>query len=181
MTRINSFRFWVLFTSIVCSLVLSMSCSEETNWVDPEVTFSTSQGGQGTQPVSLILGIYQEQFFLPLEDYDETPVAAQSQGGQWVTPAIVTTGFDAAVIISATITMRESGEVVGSAPASIYTLRLSAEGSLDFDHIPVRVEHVDKETPNTDLFGEEADLVIEVNDELGHSAKVQVIVVLVEG
>lgn len=184
MSEMRTLRYRLFGIVVLAVLISSLtaSCVEEILLIDPAVTFSESNEPVVTGEISLTLGMYQEQFFEPLNEGDELPIIFGLQGGTWVMPAIRCTGMAVSVEVTASV-VTESGEEVGVLPSDGMRLLPQPDGSLHIEAIPIPIGHpgTASNQPIDDLYGQNAVLTISVLDSGGRRAEAHIDLVLTSG
>lgn len=164
----------------VAAALLALTGCGEVVLVDPTVTFSSTTQEGVVGEFGLTLGVYREQLFRPLADGDEVEVVYGFQGGTWMMPALRCTGVTETVTLSARLTL-DDGELLGVVPPYDIRLDRTPDGPLDANAIPIPVEREDPAEPLEDIFGREAELVLELSDRRGSSGTLTIRLTLVEG
>jgi hypothetical protein len=144
--------------------VFHLGCDFGVVAVDPPVEYETGQGLIEGDP-GVVLGVFSEQLYEPLEAGDAAPITRASQGGTWTHPALRTTGIGPKALVDCTVTA-DDGERVGNS-SSVEFFTYTGEGYLEIQAYPVRIAHTGtgKGPEIDDLFGAMATLHCRVVDD----------------
>ena len=151
-------------------------------YVDPPVVFDRPDAAVITGDPSIELGLFKEQFFTPLLATDALPIVAGFQGGTWVMPALRAVALQGVVTAVATVTVKDSGELVGRIEDPSTRLQPTVLGYSELTALPIPINHAAPNAmkPIDDLFGKAAVLDMMIMDRAGRSAVTQLEIVLVE-
>lgn len=165
-------------------MLLLVGCTERVLFVDPPVVYDSLDAGAIDEgDPAITVGIFEEQFFTPLEPAAELPIVAGFQGGTWVMPAIRAVALRGAVNALGVVVVDATGEEVGRVEDPQARLQATAAAYTELVALPVPIVHAapNEMTPITDLYGQMATLSITVTDRTGRTASSVVKVRLVEG
>jgi hypothetical protein len=168
-------RAFVSFAAVISG------CEERIVFVDPPIELEVRADAGGGGDPRLILGIFREQFFTPLQSGGSLPIIAGFQGGDWVMPAIRAVALAGAVDADATVTTAD-GEVVGILENAQDRLQPTADGLAEIVGLPIPIRHAAPRAsdPIDDLYGKMARLDLSLTDNGGTSASERLEVQLVE-
>ncbi len=163
-------------------LPLCLGCTENILLIDPAVVFERTDASiidQGDPEITL--GIFEEQFFTPIEPMGHMPIVAGFQGGTWVMPAIRAVALRG--VVNAVAVVVVDGEEVGRIEDPKARLQTTAAAYTELVALPVPIVHAPPREmdPIDDLYNKAATLTVTVTDQMSRTASAMIEVVLVEG
>jgi hypothetical protein len=134
-------------------------------------------------PPTLELGFYYGGFddYTVLEEDGACDIVWAPQGGTWSMPTLRTRGMaQTAHLVCELVTA--AGESVGRTETEKKFKKIP-KGGVELRELPIRIRHAapNKTAPIDDLYGQDATLDCEVDDDEGREAELEVPVVLTEG
>lgn len=173
----------VRWTLAILALAAAPACGENVILIDPPVTFENTDAGTISGDPAIELGLFDEQFFTPVEPMGPLPIVNGFQGGTWVMPAIRAVALVGLVRATGRVTLDGTGEVVGFIEDPQARLQPTPAGYSELIALPIPIGHAvpNEAAPIDDLYGKTATLVITVVDGNGRTATSTLQVVLAQG
>lgn len=136
---------------------------------------------QHSGPAMAELGFYFTDSYSALMPDDELPVVNGLQGGTWTMPVIRMENLGSFATVDCSITMVNTGEVVGFMKAKTKFF-LSPDGFYEALNVPIPVFHPDSEgSPIDDLYGQPATVKCSVTDRDNRVASFELVLTLIQG